>query len=179
LRPDARYVWVGDGPARAALAARNPDFIFTGVQRGAGLARHYASADLFVFPSLTETFGNVTLEALASGVATVAFDYGAAREYLNESCGRLVPFGDEDAFVDAVCEMVGDRRAPSCARTAARAAVAELDPNAVIANFVQRLAALGSTQPTQPELAQRDAATAVPSSTTVDHADSPFARGAP
>ena len=67
LAPAARYIWIGDGPARATLAAQNPDFIFAGVQRGPELARHYASADLFVFPSLTETFGNVTLEALASG----------------------------------------------------------------------------------------------------------------
>ncbi len=140
LVPDARYVWVGDGPARAALAAQNPDFIFCGVQRGEELARHYASADLFVFPSLTETFGNVTLEALASGVPTVAFDYGAARERLTSACGRLVPFADDDAFVDAACDFVAnpDRNA----RAAARAAVAGLDPRAVTANFVDALAAL-------------------------------------
>jgi glycosyltransferase involved in cell wall biosynthesis len=140
LVPDARYVWVGDGPARAALAAWNPDFIFCGVQRGEELARHYASADLFMFPSLTETFGNVTLEALASGVPTVAFDYGAARERLTSACGRLVAFADEDAFVDAACDFVvnPDRNA----RVAARAAVAGLDPHAVTANFVDALAAL-------------------------------------
>jgi glycosyltransferase involved in cell wall biosynthesis len=140
LVPDARYVWVGDGPARAALAAQNPDFIFCGVQRGEELARHYASADLFIFPSLTETFGNVTLEALASGVPTVAFDYGAAREHLTGACGRLVPFGDGDAFVDAACDFVAnpDRNA----RAAARAAVASLDPRAVTASFVDALAAL-------------------------------------
>jgi glycosyltransferase involved in cell wall biosynthesis len=140
LVPNARYVWVGDGPARPELAAQNPDFIFCGVQRGEELARHYASADLFVFPSLTETFGNVTLEALASGVPTVAFDYGAAREHLTGACGRLVPFGDGDAFVDAACDFVvnPDRNA----RTAARAAVASLDPRVVTANFVDALAAL-------------------------------------
>jgi glycosyltransferase involved in cell wall biosynthesis len=140
LVPNARYVWVGDGPARPELAAQNPDFIFCGVQRGEELARHYASADLFVFPSLTETFGNVTLEALASGVPTVAFDYGAARERLTSACGRLVPFGDDDAFVDAACDFVvnPDRNA----RTAARAAVASLDPRVVTANFVDALAAL-------------------------------------
>jgi len=140
LVPDARYVWVGDGPARAALAAQNPDFIFCGVRRGEELARHYASADLFVFPSLTETFGNVTLEALASGVPTVAFDYGAARERLATACGRLVPFADDDAFVDAACAFVAnpDRNA----RAAARAAVADLDPHAVTANFIDALAAL-------------------------------------
>ncbi|MBP6627118.1 MAG: glycosyltransferase family 1 protein, partial [Arenimonas sp.] len=68
-RPDARFVWVGDGPARADLQAANPDFIFTGVLRGESLARHFASADVFCFPSLSETFGNVTLEAMASGIA--------------------------------------------------------------------------------------------------------------
>jgi glycosyltransferase involved in cell wall biosynthesis len=142
LVPDARYVWVGDGPAQAALAAQNPDFIFCGVQRGEELARHYASADLFVFPSLTETFGNVTLEALASGVATVAFDYGAARERLTSACGRLVAFADGDAFVDAACDFVAN---PDWhARAAARAAVAGLDPHVVTANFVDALAALSN-----------------------------------
>ena len=67
-RPEARFVWVGDGPAREALQRDNPDFIFCGLQRGEALARHFASADLFVFPSHSETFGNVTLEAMASAV---------------------------------------------------------------------------------------------------------------
>ena len=145
LAPGARYVWVGDGPARAELAAQNPDFIFAGVRRTEELARHFASADLFVFPSLTETFGNVTLEALASGVPTVAFDYGAARDYLTDACGRRAEFGDADAFVDAACDLVA-RRAPAM-RCAARAAVAGLDPRAVAANFAQALAALASHPP--------------------------------
>jgi len=59
--PAARFIWVGDGPERQALAEANPDFVFCGVQRGEALAEHFASGDLFVFPSLTETFGNVTL----------------------------------------------------------------------------------------------------------------------
>ena len=83
-RPDARFVWVGDGPARAKLAQEHPDFIFCGLQRGDEVARHFASADLFLFPSHSETFGNTTLEAMASGVAAVAFDYGAAREHLRD-----------------------------------------------------------------------------------------------
>src|SRR5690606_34409052 len=84
LQPRARMVFVGDGPERERLARDNPDFVFCGVQRGEALARHFASADLFLFPSRSETFGNVTLEALASGVPTVAFDYGAAREHLRD-----------------------------------------------------------------------------------------------
>src|SRR5690606_35060800 len=83
-QPRARFVFVGDGPERERLARENPDFVVCGVQRGEALARHFASADLFLFPSRSETFGNVTLEALASGVPTVAFDYGAAREHLRD-----------------------------------------------------------------------------------------------
>ena len=145
IAPGARCVWVGDGPARAQLAAQNPDFIFAGVRRDEDLARHFASADLFVFPSLTETFGNVTLEALACGIPTVAFDYGAAHEYLSDACGRRVAFGDADAFVDAACDLAA-RRAPAL-RRAARAAVAGLDPRAVAANFARALAVLAARAP--------------------------------
>src|SRR5690606_28840352 len=95
----ARFVFVGDGPERERLARENPDFVFCGVQRGESLARHFASADLFVFPSRSETFGNVTLEALASGVPTVAFDYGAAREHLRDGVhGAAIADGDEDGL---------------------------------------------------------------------------------
>lgn len=140
--PDARYIWVGDGPARAALAAENPDFIFSGIQRGADLARHFASADLFLFPSITETFGNVTLEAMASGVPTVAFDYGAAREHLTQACGRRVPFGDEAAFIAAVSELSANDEMREAMRAAARATVADLNPRVVTASFATLLASL-------------------------------------
>ncbi len=106
VRPDARCIVVGDGPALPALRARHPEFLFAGLRRGDDLAAHFASGDLFLFPSLTETFGNVTLEAMASGVATVAFDYGAAREHLRDGhSGAAVPFADEDAFVHAAVEL--------------------------------------------------------------------------
>lgn len=140
--PDARYIWVGDGPARASLAAENPDFIFTGIQRGADLARHFASADLFLFPSVTETFGNVTLEAMASGVPTVAFDYGAAREHLSDACGKRVPFGDEEAFIAAVAELAQNDGLRESMRTAARSAVADLNPRTVTASFAALIASL-------------------------------------
>ena len=135
-QPDARFVWVGDGPARAAIAAANPDFIFTGVQRGDALATHFASADLFVFPSLTETFGNVTLEAMASAVPTVAFDYGAARQHLRDGeHGAAVPFGDHDAFEQAVLRVVADTEARKAMGTRARAAVAGMNPDAMSRQF--------------------------------------------
>ena len=135
-QPDARFVWVGDGPARAGIAAANPDFIFTGVQRGETLARHFASSDLFLFPSLTETFGNVTLEAMASAVPTVAFDYGAAREHLRDGLhGAAVPFGDHDAFEQAVLRVISDSAARRAMGAQARAAVASLNLESVSRNF--------------------------------------------
>lgn len=99
VRPDLRVVIVGDGPMGKRLRAENPDFVFAGMRTGEDLAAHYASADLFIFPSLSETFGNVTMEALASGLAVVAFDYAAAREYMVHGHNGLVArCGDEIAF---------------------------------------------------------------------------------
>jgi glycosyltransferase involved in cell wall biosynthesis len=69
------------------------------MRRGEDLAAHYASADVFVFPSTTETFGNVTTEAMASGLAIVAYDYAAAREHLRHwVSGMLAPLGDASEF---------------------------------------------------------------------------------
>lgn len=143
-RPQARMVWVGDGPARARLQRAHPDFVFCGVQRGEALARHFASGDLFVFPSRSETFGNVTLEAMASGVATVAFDTGAAREHLADGKhGHVVRDGDEAAFVEATVALGCDDARREAMGWAARAAAAALDPAHVAAAFdrlLQRLA---------------------------------------
>src|SRR5690606_1581247 len=66
-------VVAGDGPDRARLEAAYPEAVFAGTQRGEDLARHYAAADLFVFPSRTDTFGLVVLEALASGLPVAAY----------------------------------------------------------------------------------------------------------
>src|SRR5690606_39516212 len=113
-RPDACMVWVGDGPLRERLQRENPDCIFTGIQRGAELARLVASADLFVFPSLSETFGNVTLESMASGVPLIAYDYSAAREHLRGGVhGAAIDPGDGQGFVGAALRLgdgVGTRR---------------------------------------------------------------------
>jgi glycosyltransferase involved in cell wall biosynthesis len=95
-----RLVLVGDGPQRAALARRVPHAVFAGWQRGEDLARCYASADVFLFPSMTETFGNVVVEALASGLAVVAFDHGAAGEHMRDGVdGRLAQPGHGEQFV--------------------------------------------------------------------------------
>lgn len=134
--PGARFVWVGDGPARAQLQREHPDFVFCGVQRGESLARHFASGDLFVFPSRSETFGNVTLEAMASGVPTVAFDYGAAREHLRNGVhGAAVADGDDDGFVAAVHRIGSDPDLRLSMACAARDAVSGLRPEGVAAAF--------------------------------------------
>jgi glycosyltransferase involved in cell wall biosynthesis len=73
-------VVVGDGPARAELAHRFPDAVFLGTKRGAELAAVYASADVFVFPSRTDTFGLVLLEALASGLPIAGFPVAATHD---------------------------------------------------------------------------------------------------
>ena len=77
--PGSKVV-VGDGPARAALASRYPDATFLGTRRGTELAEIYASADVFVFPSRTDTYGLVLLEALASGVPVAGFPVPATQD---------------------------------------------------------------------------------------------------
>ncbi|MGQ0801046.1 MAG: glycosyltransferase family 4 protein [Pseudomarimonas sp.] len=147
LRAGARFVIVGDGPTREALAAANPDFIFTGVKRGNELAEHFASGDLFLFPSLSETFGNVTLEAMASGVATVAYDYGAAREYLRDRLhGRAVMRDDEAGYVAAATELAIDDGLRQRMANAARAAMLPLHPRQVSEHFAELLSTLANKE---------------------------------
>ncbi|WNH51065.1 glycosyltransferase family 4 protein [Stenotrophomonas oahuensis] len=134
VRPKARFVFVGDGPSREKLAHDNPDFIFRGVQRGDALARHFASGDLFLFASRSETFGNVTLEAMASGVATVAFDYGAAREYLRTDESGVAVNDDEQFQAAAVRLAEQDSERQRLGRNAALA-MKRLHPQQVVAEF--------------------------------------------
>ena len=99
-RPDARLVLVGDGPMRKSLERQRPDVVFAGLRRDQDLAAHYASGDLFLFPSQTETYGNVTLEAMASGLPVVAYDYAAAGELIRPGeNGLLAPFGDAGELI--------------------------------------------------------------------------------
>ena len=134
--PKARYVWVGDGPARAALQAAHPDFIFVGMKRDEMLAAHYASADMFSFPSLSETFGNVILEALASGLPVVAYNEGAAREHLlTDVNGYRIESGDTKAFTAAAVKLAGDVALIRTMGAAAEESMARLSPEAVIREF--------------------------------------------
>jgi glycosyltransferase involved in cell wall biosynthesis len=122
--PDARLLFVGDGPLLARLERRHPRHLFAGLRRGEDLATHYASADLFLFPSLTETFGNVVPEAMASGLGVVAFACAAAADLIEDGRnGRTVAAGDRRAFIEAAVALAGDRqRLAELGRQAAAAA---------------------------------------------------------
>ncbi len=108
-----RCLVVGDGPARDDLADQLPDgAVLTGYLGGTDLATAYASSDVFLFPSDTETFGSVTLEAMASGVPTVCADAAGSRSLVEDGVtGRLCPPGDTDAFYEATRALVTDATA--------------------------------------------------------------------
>ena len=133
-QPRARLVLVGDGPMRKELQARCPDAVFAGQRLGEDLAAHYASADLFLFPSVTETFGNVTTEAMASGLAVVAFDYAAAQRVIRDGeNGALVPYDDGAAFVATAARTAADLARCRVLGGRARASVMALDWDGIAA----------------------------------------------
>jgi glycosyltransferase involved in cell wall biosynthesis len=119
-RPGTRLVLVGDGPMLEELRRRTNECIIAGRLVNGELSAHYASADVFLFPSVTETFGNVTLEAMASGLGVVAYRYAAAREHLEHGrTALLAPPGDREAFL-ALAERLA--RMPLLAAQLGRAA---------------------------------------------------------
>ena len=107
--PSAKFIITSDGPLRRKLERQNPWIRFTGSLPRVELSRHYASADLFLYPSLTETFGNVVTEAMASGLPVVAYNYAAAARYIRHSeNGWHVPFDNHNAFVAAATLLADD-----------------------------------------------------------------------
>ena len=94
-----KLVMVGDGPLKEQFQKRYPEIIFPGMLSQSNLATYYASSDLFIFPSQTETFGNVTLEALASGIPVLAFDCAAARDWVQTGVnGWLIAENNPEGF---------------------------------------------------------------------------------
>ena len=144
-RPQARFIWVGDGPSREKLHAEHPDFIFCGLQRGEQVPRHFASADLFLFPSHSETFGNTTLEAMASGIPAVAFDYGAAREHLRNGVDGAAVDNDND-FITAAVTLGTDDVLRQAMGQRAHQSMQRLHPQQVAADFDTVLAELAQVR---------------------------------
>ncbi|MDH0894723.1 MULTISPECIES: glycosyltransferase family 1 protein [unclassified Pseudomonas] len=135
-----RLVMVGDGPLRAQLQEELPDAVFCGVRRGEDLAAHYASGDLFLFPSLSETFGNVLLEALASGLGVVAFDQAAAALHIRHGHnGALATPGDEQTFIDAAHWLLHDAESLRRVRLNARQHAGKQGWPQIVAQFEAHL----------------------------------------
>lgn len=160
VNDSVKFVLVGDGPLRAGLQKKHPDLIFSGMHTGEQLARHYASADIFLFPSETETFGNVTLEAMASGLAVVAYDYAAAHLHICDGeTGMLAPYGDAAGFVDAAVRIAGQPQRLVDLRRRARLHAADIDWQLVVKRFAALL-----TEAIEPNdaAAKRNSAPALP-----------------
>ena len=115
---DFRFLIVGHGKEEGWLRQHLPNAEFTGVLRGAELARAYANMDLFVFPSHTDTFGNVVLEALASGVPAIVTPDGGPRYIVKD--GETGSIATDDGFSAAVAKLILDPELHARMRLAAR-----------------------------------------------------------
>jgi glycosyltransferase involved in cell wall biosynthesis len=108
-RSDVTFMITGDGPFKGYMEKRMPNAIFTGKQTKEQLAELYATADVFIFPSTTETFGNVVLEAMASGLPVVAAAAGGPKGIVTRSeAGFVVESKKEEAFYEKISEILDD-----------------------------------------------------------------------
>jgi glycosyltransferase involved in cell wall biosynthesis len=134
-----RLALVGDGPMRAELEAALPDAYFAGHQTGEALARWYASADVFVFPSTTETFGNVVLEALASGLPTVVVDRGGPPDQIRPGeTGWIAGANDPADLAGRVESLLRDPALRARMGEQARASAAARDWEVINGRLVER-----------------------------------------
>ncbi len=161
VEPRTRFVLVGDGPMLAAYQRQRPDVIFTGFYTGENLARHYASGDLYLHASTTETFGNVLTEALASGLAVGAFNYAAAHEFIrHDDNGLTAPPGDEATFLRHAVDLVRSPARRARLAAAGRATALELSWDNVIDGFARDLAEAAAETPHRDRAPQTPAPTA-------------------
>ncbi|HUW76561.1 MAG TPA: glycosyltransferase family 1 protein [Gallionella sp.] len=145
VNPKLKLVMVGDGPVRAELQRKNSEYIFAGMRTGEDLAAHYASGDIFLFPSMTETYGNVTVEAMASGLAVVAYRYAAAAEHIvHGENGLHAEYGNAEEFIKAACGLAADGPRIEQMRRQAHQTMLKLDWQNIVEEFEQALAQLAS-----------------------------------
>ncbi|GAB5560543.1 MAG: glycosyltransferase family 1 protein [Synoicihabitans sp.] len=119
--PSLKFVLAGDGPIKEKLVAEHPECTFAGFFSRQDIGEYYASADIYVHASLTETFGNVLTEAMASGLAVAGFDYAAAKQFVtHEQNGLLAPGGEETALLEESVRLASDPKLADRLRQAAR-----------------------------------------------------------
>lgn len=137
---NTRFVIIGHGALEPELRGALPDAIFPGVLRGEALAEAYANLDLFVFPSHTDTFGNVVLEALASGVPTLVTPSGGPHHILEHATTTGPEVGlvcADDAFAASLASLLADPGRRNRMRAAARAYALTCSWDAVFARVYQ------------------------------------------
>lgn len=174
VRPDSRLLLVGDGPERAALQARCPDAVFAGMRTGNDLAAHYASADAFVFPSMTETFGNVVPEAMASGLPVLAYDHAAAGQLIRSGHnGLLARLGDATGFAALAADLVADAHRACIWGASARQTTLGCQWAQVVAQVEGLMRAALNRHPTALPLSSDGSTMAVHASTALHRARTP------
>jgi glycosyltransferase involved in cell wall biosynthesis len=137
---DCRFVLAGAGPMRAALEQEQPDCVFLGAVPHGDLGRHYASADVYIHTSQSETFGNVVLESLSSGLAFAGFDYAAARQFVTDGKnGLLAPCHQPERLLEAAVRLVKDQHLRGQLCAAAGAAVLSHTWESVARKFAEDL----------------------------------------
>lgn len=135
-----KLVLVGDGPELKNIQDKHPDVICCGMQLGEDLATHYASGDVFLFPSKTDTFGNVVTEAMASGLAVVSFDYAAAREHIKHTeNGMVAPFGNDQDYIQQATTLLDSPNLLNTIRSKARQTAQYISWDSIVDEFIQRL----------------------------------------
>ena len=135
-----RLVLVGDGPELTSIRHHHSEVICCGIQRGEDLARHYASGDIFLFPSKTDTFGNVLTEAMASGLAVVSFDSAAAHEHIvHGETGMLAPLDEDATYLQRINTLIDSPHLLSKMRQQARLYAEGMGWNRIVDDFIQRL----------------------------------------
>lgn len=150
LDSSVKLILVGDGPQLESIKASHPEVISVGVKRGEELAQHYASGDVFLFPSKTDTFGNVVTEAMASGLGVVSFDYAAAHEHIkNHQNGMLAPFANDEAFMQAAENLLKNPEKLQQIRQQAREHVESISWNKIVDDFLRSLSLLPKIQSTE------------------------------
>lgn len=135
-----KLVLVGDGPELPHIRQHHPDVICCGMKRGQELAEHYASGDIFLFTSKTDTFGNVLTEAMASGLAVVSFDCAGAHEHIvHGETGMLAPLAEDSTWLQRLDTLIDSPHLLARIRQQAREYAEGLSWNRIVDDFIQRL----------------------------------------